>query len=93
MKFCIKFNEEILPILEDEVLKVIQAMQSKAIVVLSCGVIHGGFIRGVVRDIHAERNLYYYEKLTTDDRLQPKDYQIELPENVLKFLGKNVLIK
>jgi len=93
MKFCIKFNDEILPIQEDEVLKVIQAMKNKAIVVLSCGVMSGSFIRGIVRDIHAEKKLYYYEKLTADDYLTAKDYQIKLPDDALKFLGKNIELK
>lgn len=77
-----KFNGESYPISEDEIPKIIKAMEKKAVVILRCGVFHGMFIRGVVRDIHAERGWNYGYKPQEGDGIKRSDYVTELPERI-----------
>ncbi len=80
MKYAIKFMGETLPIKETEIEKVIRAMEQKEIVVLECGVIHGSFIAGIVKDIHAERKVPYGYKFQGEDNLRRADFQTGFPE-------------
>lgn len=89
MKYCIQFRDKMLPISEEEVPKVIQAMDEKKIVMLKCGIINGAFISAITRDIHAERGYSYgynIERETTR-----KDYVCEF-ENILTNINKNKMI-
>lgn len=91
-KFCIKFGNETYPIENEEIAKVMRAMETKSIVVLKCGIMHGAFIRGIVRDMHAERGWYYGYRPTGADGITPKSYAIELPQTVGKLLEQRKTI-
>lgn len=80
MKYAIKFADETLPIEEDEVKKVVQAMQTKSIVVLKCGVINGFHIRGIIRDLHGERGFYRGYQIQGSDQITNEDMKTNLPE-------------
>lgn len=82
MKYIMKFNGESYPISEEEIPKIMQAMESRAIVILRCGVFHGMFIRGIVRDIHADKGWNYGYKPQGGDGLARKDFVTELPERI-----------
>ena len=89
MKYCIKFGSDILPISEDEIEKVLKAMATKSIVVLKCGILNGFNIGGILRDVHAERGFHYGHKFTGEDRVDRKDFIMELPDDLKKALGND----
>ncbi len=89
MKYCIKTTNGILPISEDEVLKVVEAMDKKKIVVLKAGIVNGAFISEMVRDIHAEKGYNYGYKFQAEDRITRKDYITDIKE-VIQKIGKDV---
>ena len=94
VKYCIKVGNETFPIAEDEMPKIVEAMSTKSIVILKCGVIHGSFIRGIVRDIHGERFWNYGYMPRGEDRIQRKDYLTDIPANIGKLLeSKNPIRK
>lgn len=88
MRYAIQFGNKTMPIEENEVEKVIQAMEQKRVVVLSCGILNGAFIGGVIRDLHAERGLYY--GYNVEEESYAKDYETDLPEKVKELkIGNN----
>lgn len=92
MKYAIKFANDTYPISEEEIPKIIKAMDEKMIVVLKCGVFSGAFISGIVRDIHGERGWNYGYSPRGEDSLSRKDYVTNIGE-VLKLSegNKNLL--
>jgi hypothetical protein len=78
MKYAIKVGSDIYPINEDEVSKVMEAMATKSLVMLSCGFFTASFIQGIVRDLHGEKGYNYFYKLTGGDEITQKDFQTQL---------------
>lgn len=74
MKYVIKFGRETYPISEDEIPKVIRAMDEKMIVVLKSGVFSGAFISAIVKDIHGEKGWNYGYIPQGGDNLSRADY-------------------
>ena len=85
MKYVIKTTTSTLPISEEEVPKVIMAMDKKGIVVLKSGVVNGAFIASIERDIHAERGFNYGYTLRGEDGVGRKDYITEIPEKLQEY--------
>ncbi len=86
MKYAIQFRDKTLPITEDEVPKVVQAMDEKRIVVLQCGILNGAFISGIVRDLHGERGYKYGFDISGET--SRKDYICDFG-NALKAIENN----
>lgn len=89
MKYIVKTTNSILPISEEELPKVIKAMDMKGIVILKAGVVSGAFISSVERDIHAEKGFNYGYVLTGEDGISRKDYITDIPEKMAEY--KNLL--
>ncbi len=83
MKYCIKFGNEKLPISEEEVPKVIQAMNEKKIVMLKVGVINGAFIHGIIKDIHGENGWNYGYQITGGDNVKRTDYLTDIKDIII----------
>ena len=77
-----QFSGKNVPIKEEEVSKVIEAMETGAIVVLRCGVLKGSAISGILRDMEAEHGFIGKE----DEQLPRKAFRTDLPE-ILKQTG------
>jgi len=88
MKYIVHFRDERLPISEDELKKVMEAMESKAIVVLQCGILNGAFISGVTKDIHTENGWNYGYKIKGEDNIGRKDFVTDLPEKLIELYGE-----
>lgn len=82
MKYCIQFRDEKLPISEEEIPKVLEAMANKNIVVLKCGVVNGAFISAILKDIHAEYGFNYGYKFQGSDNISRKSYLTDLEEKL-----------
>lgn len=84
MKYSIKVGKDTYPINQDEVPKVIKAMDEKKIVLLKSGVFNGFNISAIIRDIHSERGWNYNYSPTAEDKLSRKDYIVDFsPLNIL----------
>ena len=93
MKYCISTTNGRYPISEEEVPKVIMAMDKKGVVVLKSGVFSGAFISEITRDIHAEKGYNYGYTFKGDDGIDRKSYVTEIPEEMKeykKLLDKNI---
>ena len=88
MKYCIKTTNGTIPISEDEVKKVIEAMDKKGIVVLKAGIVNGAFISELVRDIHAEKGYNYGYRFQQEDHITRKNYLTDIKDVVAK-IGKD----
>lgn len=78
MKYCIKTTTGIIPISEDEIPKILVAMDKKGIVVLSAGVVNGSFIISIERDLHAEKGFNYGYCFKGEDGIKRKDYLTDI---------------
>ena len=74
MKYVIKFGRETYPISEDEIPKIIEAMDKKLIVVIKSGIFSGAFISAIVKDIHSERGWSYGYIPKGEDNVSRSDY-------------------
>ncbi len=90
MKYCIRTTNGTLPISEDEVEKVVKAMDKKAIVVLKAGIVNGAFISEVVRDIHAEKGYNYGYKFQAEDGIKRESYITDIKEITSKMIQGDV---
>lgn len=89
MKYIIQFRDTRLPISEEEVPKVIQAMNEKKIVMLKCGVIHGSFISAILKDINGEKG--YSAGFDASKELKRKDYICDFSD-VMESINKDQLL-
>lgn len=87
MKYVIKFGRDTYPITEEEIPKVIKAMDEKLIVVLKSGIFAGAFISAIVRDVHGEQGWNYGYIPKGEDKLSRRDYVTDLAE--ILSLSKN----
>lgn len=85
MKYCIKTTNGTLPISEDEVPKVIRAMDKKGVVVLQAGIVNGAFIMSIERDIHAEKGFNYGYRFQAEDHISRKDYLTDIKDIIAKM--------
>ena len=88
MKYCMKFDRDTYPISEEEIPKIIRAMDEKLIVVLKCGVFSGSYIKGVVKDIHGVNGWNYGYIPKGEDNLKRGDYVTDIVD-VLKLSELN----
>jgi hypothetical protein len=89
MKYIIKFGKDSYPIAEDEIPKIIKAMDEKLIVVLKSGVFSGAFISAIVKDIHAENGWNYGYEPRGEDKISRGDYATDIA-NILATPSDNV---
>lgn len=92
MKYCIQFRDEKLPISDEEIPKVMEAMASKNIVVLKCGVINGAFISAIVKDLHAEKGYNYGYKFKGEDSINRKSYITDIKDRLEKLKSGDSLL-
>lgn len=88
MKYVIKFGKETYPISEEEIPKIIKAMDEKLIVVLKAGVFSGAFISAIVKDIHGDKGWNYGYIPKGEDKLTRGDYITEVGK-ILKLSEDN----
>lgn len=88
MKYSIDYQNRQLPIAEDEIPKIVDAMQNKAIVVLKCGILNGAFISGITKDLHAEFGYNYGYKFKGEDNLTRASFVTDLPEKIKELRGE-----
>ncbi len=94
MKYCIKTTTGQYPISEEEIPKILLAMDKKGIVVLKTGIFNGAFISEIVRDIHAEKGFNHGYKISGEDGITRKDYITDISEKIedyKKLLGQKLL--
>lgn len=92
MKYIIKTTQSTLPITEEEVPKVIKAMDTKGIVVLTSGVVNGAFIISIEKDIYAEKGFNYGYKLRGEDGVGRQDYITSISSEVKKIVKLDTLL-
>lgn len=93
MKYCIQFRDDKLPISEEEIPKVMEAMANKEIVVLHCGVINGAFISGIVKDLHAEKGYNYGYKFKGEDNITRASFVTDIKDRLEKLKsGESLLL-
>lgn len=91
MKYIVHFRDEKLPISEEEVPKVMKAMETKALVILRCGILNGAFISGITKDINAEMGWNVGYKFKGEDNITRKAYITDLPEKIAELYGGEVI--
>ncbi len=85
MKYIIKTTSSVLPISDDEVEKVVIAMDKKMVVVLRAGVVSGAFIISLERDINADKGYNFSNRITGADGIKRKDYLIDISKRIKKM--------